>query len=164
MLDWSLTQSEYSVAIRIPAHGVTSGEAIAKDYRIANYQLLSKGSQVAIIALGGFLQLGKETMEAFAHIGIDVTLINPGTITELDQTTLKKLKKDHQLVITLEDGSLSGGFGEKISRYYGDSMMHVLCFGAKKEFTDNIPTEVLYERYHLTPKQIVEDSLSILSK
>lgn len=92
-----------------------------------------------------------------------VLLINPGTITENDVETLDKLKETHELVITLEDGSLSGGFGENISRYYGDSSMNVLNFGAEKEFTDSVPVGQLYERYHLTPKQIVEDSLRVLN-
>ncbi len=163
MLDWAFEQTAQPVAIRIPTHGVEHGKAIANDYSIPAYQTVNKGEKVAILALGGFLGLGKETVEAFREKGIEATLINPGTITENDVETLDKLKEAHELVITLEDGSLSGGFGEKISRYYGDSSMHVLNFGAKKEFTDSVPTVKLYERYHLTPSQIVEDSLRILN-
>ncbi len=103
-------------------------------------------------------------MEEFKKAGIDATLINPGTITEFDRETLDQLKENHQVVVTLEDGSLAGGFGEKISRYYGDSSINVLNFGSKKEFTDSIPTQELYERYHLTPAQIVEDTQKVLSK
>ncbi|EMF0307312.1 1-deoxy-D-xylulose-5-phosphate synthase [Enterococcus hirae] len=164
MLDWSLSQTDTPVAIRIPAHGVTSGEAIAKDYAIPSYQRLVAGDKVAILALGGFLELGKQALEEFANQGISGTLINPGTITELDHETLEELKENHQLIITLEDGSLSGGFGEKISRYYGDSAIQVLNFGSQKEFTDSVPVQTLYERYHLTPKQIVADSLSSLNQ
>ncbi|EGP4987751.1 TPA: 1-deoxy-D-xylulose-5-phosphate synthase [Enterococcus faecium] len=163
MLDWAFEQTEQPVAIRIPTHGVEHGKAIANDYSIPAYQTVNKGEKVAILALGGFLGLGKETVEAFREKGMEATLINPGTITENDVETLDKLKEVHELVITLEDGSLSGGFGEKISRYYGDSSMHVLNFGAKKEFTDSVPTVKLYERYHLTPSQIVEDSLRVLN-
>ncbi|EMF0249111.1 1-deoxy-D-xylulose-5-phosphate synthase N-terminal domain-containing protein [Enterococcus hirae] len=164
MLDWSLSQTDTPVAIRIPAHGVTSVEAIAKDYAIPSYQRLVAGDKVAILALGGFLELGKQALEEFANQGISGTLINPGTITELDHETLEELKENHQLIITLEDGSLSGGFGEKISRYYGDSAIQVLNFGSQKEFTDSVPVQTLYERYHLTPKQIVADSLSSLNQ
>ncbi|EMF0221275.1 1-deoxy-D-xylulose-5-phosphate synthase [Enterococcus hirae] len=164
MLDWSLSQTDTPVAIRIPAHGVTSGEAIAKDYAIPSYQRLVAGDKVAILALGGFLELGKQALEEFANQGISGTLINPGTITELDHETLEELKENHQLIITLEDGSLSGGFGEKISRYYGDSAIQVLNFGSQKEFTDSVSVQTLYERYHLTPKQIVADSLSSLNQ
>ncbi|EGV5848623.1 1-deoxy-D-xylulose-5-phosphate synthase [Enterococcus faecium] len=163
MLDWAFEQTAQPVAIRIPTHGVEHGTAIANDYSIPAYQTVNNGGKVAILALGGFLELGKETVKAFRKKGIEATLINPGTITENDVETLDKLKEAHELVITLEDGSLSGGFGENISRYYGDSSMNVLNFGAEKEFTDSVPVEQLYERYHLTPKQIVEDSLRVLN-
>ncbi|MGN8981140.1 1-deoxy-D-xylulose-5-phosphate synthase [Enterococcus villorum] len=162
MLDWALSQKDSTVAIRIPAHGVFSGKAIAKDYHLPRYQVINEGSKVAILALGGFLELGKKTVKEFADQKIQVTLINPGTITELDTNTLEKLKEQHQVILTLEDGSLSGGFGEKISRYYGSSSMKVLNFGAQKEFTDSISTQELYKRYHLTPQQIVEDTQAIL--
>ncbi|WP_395531393.1 1-deoxy-D-xylulose-5-phosphate synthase [Enterococcus faecium] len=163
MLDWAFEQAAQPVAIRIPTHGVEHGTAIANDYSIPAYQTVNNGGKVAILALGGFLELGKETVKAFRKKGIEATLINPGTITENDVETLDKLKETHELVITLEDGSLSGGFGENISRYYGDSSMNVLNFGAEKEFTDSVPVGQLYERYHLTPKQIVEDSLRVLN-
>lgn len=163
MLDWAFEQTAQPVAIRIPTHGVEHGTAIANDYSIPAYQTVNNGGKIAILALGGFLELGKETVKAFRKKGIEATLINPGTITENDVETLDKLKETHELVITLEDGSLSGGFGENISRYYGDSSMNVLNFGAEKEFTDSVPVGQLYERYHLTPKQIVEDSLRVLN-
>ncbi|PQE63846.1 1-deoxy-D-xylulose-5-phosphate synthase [Enterococcus faecium] len=163
MLDWAFEQTAQPVAIRIPTHGVEHGTAIANDYSIPAYQTVNNGGKVAILALGGFLELGKETVKAFRKKGIEATFINPGTITENDVETLDKLKETHELVITLEDGSLSGGFGENISRYYGDSSMNVLNFGAEKEFTDSVPVGQLYERYHLTPKQIVEDSLRVLN-
>lgn len=163
MLDWAFEQTAQPVAIRIPTHGVEHGTAIANDYSIPAYQTVNNGGKVAILALGGFLELGKETVKAFRKKGIEATLINPGTITENDVETLDKLKETHELVITLEDGSLSGGFGENISRYYGDSSMNVLNFGAEKEFTDSVPVGQLYECYHLTPKQIVEDSLRVLN-
>ena len=139
MLDWAFEQTAQPVAIRIPTHGVEHGTAIANDYSIPAYQTVNNGGKVAILALGGFLELGKETVKAFRKKGIEATLINPGTITENDVETLDKLKETHELVITLEDGSLSGGFGENISRYYGDSSMNVLNFGAEKEFTDSVP-------------------------
>ena len=95
--------------------------------------------------------------------GIDATVINPYYITGLDEEMLEDLKKDHSVVITLEDGILDGGFGEKIARFYGDSTMKVLNFGLKKEFLDRYNvTEVLKDN-HLTKEQIVEDTARILA-
>ncbi len=93
MLDWAFEQTAQPVAIRIPTHGVEHGTAIANDYSIPAYQTVNNGGKVAILALGGFLELGKETVKAFRKKGIEATLINPGTITENDVETLDKLKE-----------------------------------------------------------------------
>ena len=83
-------------------------------------------------------------------------------MTGVDEELLDELKKDHKVVITLEDGILDGGFGEKVARYLGNSDVKVLNFGGKKEFTDRTPMEELYNRYHLTPELIVEDVKGVL--
>lgn len=157
MLDWALKQKDHPVAIRVPEHGVTHGTAIATDYTDSHYQVLQKGQKVAILALGGFLPLGQKTVTALKAKGIDATLINPGFITNADAETLQGLEADHELVVTLEDGVLAGGFGEKIDRFYSNSKMKVLNFGAKREFTDDEPIDQIYQRYHLTPELITAD-------
>ena len=96
------------------------------------------------------------------ELGINATLINPRFITGIDAEMLEGLKSNHSVVITLEDGELDGGFGEKITRFYGNSSMKVLNFGSNKEFTDRTPIEELYERYHLTPELIVQDIKNVL--
>lgn len=165
ILDWSVNQTEYPVAIRVPFQGVTStGEKDTTDYSIINkYKVTHKGNKVAILGLGNFFRLGKDVQTMLREkLGIDATLINPIYTTGLDKELLEDLKSEHQIVITLEDGVLQGGFGEKIASYYGGSDIKVLNFGADKEFTDRIPLEELYQRYHLTPELIVEDIKNIL--
>ena len=93
------------------------------------------------------------------HYAPDQPRVNPRYLTGLDENLLNSLKADHKIVATLEDGELDGGFGEKIARFYGDSNMKVLNFGAQKEFTDRVPVEELYKRYHLTPELIAADIL-----
>ena len=58
---------------------------------------------------------------------------------------------------------MDGGFGEKIARFYGDSDMKVLNFGAKKEFTDRVPLDELYERYRLKKELIAQDAMNCLN-
>ena len=160
MLDWSYNQKEHPVFIRVPAGDlVSTGEKDTTDYSILNkYKVVSQGEKVAIIAAGNFFQLGQQVKEELKkELGIDATLINPRFLTGVDEGLLENLKKDHTVVITLEDGEVNGGFGEKIARYYGNSNMKVLNFGARKEFTDRVPLEELYKRYHLTKELIVED-------
>ena len=165
ILDWSVNQTEYPVAIRVPFQGVTStGEKDTTDYSIINkYKVVHKGNKVAILGLGNFFRLGKDVQTMLREkLGIDATLINPIYTTGLDKELLEDLKSEHQIVVTLEDGVLQGGFGEKIASYYGGSDIKVINFGADKEFTDRIPLEELYQRYHLTPELIVEDIKNIL--
>ena len=160
MLEFATKQIMQPIAIRIP-----TCELISKNTKenfnqndIGKFKITEEGEKVAIIGLGSFYWLGKQVKDELkAKLGINATLINPRTITSIDETLLENIKENHELVITLEDGVIDGGFGEKITRYYGNSSMKVLNFGAKKEFTDNVPLEELYERYHLTKELIVED-------
>lgn len=160
MLDWSVEQNSYPVAIRVPfGEVVSTGVEDKTDYSVLNkFKMVEKGSDVAIVALGNFFSLGQKVKQALESVtGIKATLINPCYITGVDEKMLEALKSNHKVVITLEDGVIDGGFGEKITRFYGNSDMKVLNFGARKEFTDRIPLEELYERYHLREDLIVQD-------
>ena len=163
MLDWSVNQNEHPVAIRVPFEISYSGEIDNTDYSILNkYKMAEKGEKIAIIALGSFFDLGKNLKDKLKEMGINATLINPRFITGIDKDMLESLKSDHSIVITLEDGELDGGFGEKITRFYGNSSIKVLNYGSFKEFTDRTPIEELYQKYHLTPELISEDIKAIL--
>ena len=160
MLDWSVEQTKHPVAIRVPSCQLVSTEIEdTTDYSDLNkYKVTHKGDKVAIIALGSFYNLGENVKTLIKEkLNIDATLINPRFITGIDKDVLDSLKHNHKVVITLEDGVLDGGFGEKIARYYGDSDIKVLCYGGKKEFTDRVPADELYNRYRLTPEFITED-------
>lgn len=160
MMDWANSQSEHSVVIRVPfTQVISTGEKDTTDYsKINKYQVVESGSEVAILGLGNFFHLGVKVKDALkANLGISATLINPHFISGVDEELMESLKANHKLVITLEDGALEGGFGEKIASYFGNSDMKVLNFGARKEFTDRVPLEELYQRYHLTPELIVDD-------
>ena len=160
MVDWSIEQNEYPVAIRVPAPNVIStGEKVEIDFGKLNaYQVKQKGSKIAILGLGSFYTLGEEVAEKITSLtGEKPTLINPIYVTGVDEKLMESLKKDHDLIITLEDGILDGGFGEKITRFYGPSDMKVLNYGYKKTFLDRYnPEEVLAEN-RLTVEQIIED-------
>lgn len=165
MLDWSVEQTEHPVAIRVPfTNFVSEGVEDKTDYSVLNKsKVVEQGSEVAVFAVGDFMELGKETVKQIKEqLGITATLINPVYLTGLDEELLENIKKDHKIVVTLENGIIDGGFGEKISRFYGNSDMKVLNFGGKKEFTDRVPINELYQRYHLTKEQIVEDISKLL--
>ncbi len=158
MMAWGILQTAHPMAIRVPGGAVThSDEQFDEDYSELNrFKMTHKGSKVAIVALGAFYGLGKQVAALLKEQkGIDATLINPRYITGLDEEMLESLKADHEKVITLEDGALEGGFGEKIARFYGDSDMRTLCFGIKKGLYDRYDYQQLAKDNELTPEQIV---------
>lgn len=165
MLDWSIEQNAYPVYIRIPGGAMEEGEAVTKDYSKLNaYEMIQKGSRVAIVALGTFLGLGKEVAaDLEKKTGTVATVINPVYFTGIDTGMLESLKADHDVVITIEDGILDGGFGEKITRFYGNSNMKVLNFGLKKEFLDRYDVQEVLTDNHLTKDQIIADITEVLA-
>lgn len=166
MLEWSMEQTAHPVAIRVPANGVfPAGAQPAQDYSQLNqYQVTQKGSQVAILALGDFYQMGEAAAKLLEEkTGTTPTLINPRFITGQDTDLLESLKQEHRVVVTLEDGILDGGFGEKIARFYGAEDTKVLNFGLKKEFLDRYRLEDVLQENHLTPEQIAADIEAVLS-
>lgn len=162
MLEWGLEQTKHPVVIRVPTSVVSETENVDADYDNLNTsKIVRQGSEVAILALGSFFSLGEKVADSLRLHGIEATLVNPRYITGLDEQLLNRLKQDHRIVVTLEDGVLDGGFGEKVARFYGTDDIKVLNRGAAKEFTDRVPLEQLYRRYCLTPEQITADILAL---
>lgn len=161
MLDWSVEQKEMPVAIKLPGGDMISdGREVTKDWSQLNtYEVTEKGSKIALIGLGTFYSLALQTAEMLEKKGIHATVINPYYITGLDKGLLEKLKADHDTVVTLEDGIMNGGFGEKIARFYGSSDMKVYNYGLKKEFLDRYDVNEVLKENHLTAEQIVNDVL-----
>ena len=164
MLDWSIEYREHPVAIKVPM-GATNHATrpVPADFSDINkYEKVESGSDVAIVALGAFFALGENVVRLLKEQGINPTLINPRFITGIDTEMLDNLKRSHHIVVTLEDGALEGGFGEKIARYYGPSDMKVLCYGAKKQFVDRYNIAEFLADNRLVDTMIVEDIIKLL--
>lgn len=165
MLDWAMNQQQHPVALRVPGCKVVeTGKTFPTDYSDLNkYAVEKQGSDVAIIAAGAFYALGEATAAELAKSGINATLINPRYLSGLDAELLRSLEKDHRLVITLEDGVLDGGFGEKIARFYGTSPMLVKCYGLKKEFADSYDYKQIARANRLAPDLIATDAIGLIA-
>lgn len=165
MLDWSIEQKEGPVAIRVPWHGVYhTAEQVDTDYSSVSYKTEATGNQVAILALGGFYQFGEAVAALLKdRTGIHPTLVNPRFITGIDAETLDSLKENHKLVVTLEDGILSGGYGSKIAQYYGSNNIKVLCKGFGMDIPVTYDPAEMMRKNRLTKELIVEDILSALN-
>lgn len=162
MLDWSTEQREHPVAIRIPCCDfISTGEKVTKDFSVLNkYEIKEQGTDVAFIGLGTFYPLAQSAAKLYEQkTGKKATVINPYYITGVDTDLLESLKADHKTVVTIEDGILDGGFGEKIARFYGNSDMRVLNFGLKKEFLDRYDVQTVLKDNKLTAEQIVDELL-----
>ena len=164
MLDWSIEQNDHPVAIRVPISVVSDGKKVTKDFsKLNEYEVTQNGSKIAIVALGSFYSVGAKTAEIIENkTGVKPTLINPIYITGTDDKLLEQLKENHDIVITVEDGVLDGGFGEKIAIFYGNSDVKVLNYGLKKEFLDRYNPEEIVKANRLTPEQIAEDVCGII--
>lgn len=164
MLDWSIEQNDHPVAIRVPISVVSDGKKVTKDFsKLNKYEVTQNGSKIAIAALGSFYSVGAKTAEIIENkTGVKPTLINPIYITGTDDKLLEQLKENHDIVITVEDGVLDGGFGEKIARFYGNSDVKVLNYGLKKEFLDRYNPEEIVKANRLTTEQIAEDVCGII--
>ena len=164
MLDWSLAYDRHPVAIRVPVGEPRSAtRPVPTDFSELNKsELVCRGKDVAILGLGNFFVLGEQVSSALKDRGIEATLINPRFISGLDESLLDSLVSDHRLVVTLEDGALEGGYGEKVARHFGPTSVKTLCFGARKEFVDRYAPADFFAANHLTVPQIVEDILQSL--
>lgn len=164
MMRWAILQDKKPIAIRVPSNGVVhTTEKVDEEYSYeAKYKVMHEGSKVAIIAAGSFYQKGENVVRLLADKGIDATLVNPRYLNEVDTDMLEALKTNHNLVVTLEDGSKDGGFGERIASYYGTSDMKVLVCGVKKGLYDRYDVEQLLKDNRLLDEQIVEDVLALI--
>ena len=144
----------------MPCNGVVhTALPVQNDYSDLNkYMVTQQGSEIAIIALGDFFQLGEKTADLIEkRTKKRPTLINPRYITGLDEKLLNELTKNHSKIVTIEDGILDGGFGQKIASFYGKTSIKVWNFGLKKEFLDRYSVNEVLKENHLTPEQIADD-------
>lgn len=164
MLDYAISQREHPIAIKVPGGGVISREIAECDYsKINKFEITHQGEKVAILALGTFYHLGEQILDELSKHGLNATLINPKFITGIDKELLEKLKSNHELVITMEDGILEGGFGEKIASFYGTSKILVKNYGIKKSFPDRFVAEELLRENGISLEQITMDILTLLN-
>lgn len=163
MLDWSLDQTEHPVMILIPGNEVTDREA-DRDYSTAGkFRVERKGDTVAILALGDFYQMGESLADAVKErLGFEPTLINPRFASVIDKELLDGLTDNHRLVVTLEDGILEGGFGQKIAAYYSTSDIKVKNYGLEKKFYDRYDPAQLLRELGMTNDAMVSDIAAML--
>lgn len=155
---YATTQKEHPVAIRVPNRFYDMGQADTTDYRRINKaKVMREGKSAAIIAVGALIPKALEIAdECKNRMGLDITVINPIFLTGLDEELLENLKANHDLVITMEDGILDGGYGAGIASFYGDSDVKVVTLGITKEFHSNFNTEELLAECGMSTENVIK--------
>ena len=162
MLDWAMMQKDGPVMMRVP-NAVVHGDSVqAKADEIKTMAWAHKGEKVALLAVGEMLGLAQKVADKLKALQVDASVLTVRCVSEFDKATLEALKANHKVVVTLEGGVITGGFGEKIARYFGSSELKVLNYGLKKEFTDRVPVDEIYRENRLVPQLIAEDALKLL--
>lgn len=165
MLNWSTDQREHPVMILVPGNEVTDREPKVKVSEIDKFEMTQKGEKVAILALGDFYQFGEKLAKSVSDkLGFAPTLICPRFASGLDTKMLEELKANHSVVITLEDGILDGGFGQKVASFFGTSKMLVKNYGLNKKFYDRYNPNELLDELGITEDKIVKDLSYLLKK
>ena len=169
MLSWSLDHREHPVAIRVPGIGLGSRPDLAPaegaDYGIVRYDVARQGRDVAVLALGDFFELGERVANRLAaEYGIKTTLVNPRFATELDRKFLDSLAAEHRVVVTLEDGILDGGWGERVARYLACTPVRTRTFGIAKGFPDRYDPNELLAQNGMTVENMAAEAARLLNE
>ena len=160
VLRWAIAQTEHPVMIRTPLGGYAeSPYPVRADYSALHRSIVvTEGTEVALIGVGNFAALATAAAEELARDGIHATVVNPLYLSGLDEALLTRLKEKHRLIVTVEDGILDGGFGEKIAAFYGaDRDVEVKSYGLPKAFFNRYDPATLARAHHLTAPQIAAD-------
>ena len=157
---YGLEHHNHPIAIRIPV-GVPINDTAQSntiDKPVTSYDITQSGNTIAIIGVGNFYHKAVELSHAIREsTHISPTIVKPLCISSLDTDTLNELTKDHHIVITLEDGELEGGYGQKIASYYGKTSIKVLNYGISKQFYDRYKPEDVLQQNHLDFEHILDD-------
>lgn len=169
MLSWSLDHREHPVAIRVPGIGLVSRPDLAPaedtDYSAVRYNVVRQGRDVAVLALGDFFELGERVANRLAaEYGIEATLVNPRFATELDREFLDSLAAEHRVVVTLEDGILDGGWGERVACYLACTPLRTRTFGIAKGFLDRYDPNELLAQNGMTVENMAAEAVRLLNE
>ena len=152
MMTWAIKQRKHPVAIKMPTKAVPENGDAQEDYSKITYQI-KPGKDVAVLALGDMYAIFGEKVAQ----ELNATLVNPVSANILDKDALDKLAKENKVIVTIEDNTLDGGFGEKVASYLGDKDVKVLNYGQKRVYTDQTPLKDILKENRMTVEQIVED-------
>lgn len=161
LLDMAIKQNTgHPIMIRVPQGLPVSGNNIETTDN--KNPVINSGSEIAVLADGHFYKRGQEITDMLKKRGFQPSFIHIRYLNDVDTALLNELKENHHIIVTLEDGIISGGYGSKVATFYGASPVRVLCYGAKKEFTDLKEYDDIIKDNRLSSEQIVADIMALM--
>ncbi|WP_458458621.1 1-deoxy-D-xylulose-5-phosphate synthase [Pseudobutyrivibrio sp.] len=165
MMKYAVSEHNGPIAIRYPR-----GEAYCglKEHRApieyGKAEELKPGSKVMLVALGSMVKKAKEVCEQLKAHGIDAGICNARFAKPLDESYLKNIKKQYDLIVTMEENVLTGGFGEQVQAflYDNDYKGKVLKIAVPNEFVRHGSVTLLFKELHMDSESITERILKAL--
>ena len=158
MLKFAIRQKS-PVAIRYPRGEAYTG---LEDYRapieMGKAEILEKGKEIAILAVGNMVRTAVQVTENLRNCGYEPTLVIMRFVKPLDMDLLEILREDHSLIVTMEENVKSGGFGEQVMTYYG-SRLHspaVRIVAIEDQFVPHGSVEDLMHQQQMDSASVTE--------
>lgn len=154
---WTMANHhEGPIAIRYPRGAGTGAlpRTAPRLLEIGKAEVLRHGADVALFGLGNFCEVAAETGEILARHGINAAVINPRWIKPLDTGTLEFFARSVQVLCTLEDHAVTGGFGAAVAEHLSEAGIAtpLIRVGWPDQFIEHGSVAILREKYGMTAK------------
>jgi len=159
------------IAIRYPR-----GNALGVEIKpfsqipIGKGEIIEKGTDAAIIAIGSMVETAKKTRALLANEGFDIEVVNARFVKPLDAGLLKDVFSRHKKVITLEDNVITGGFGSAVLEFMNQQNIKdadIIVHGLPDKFVEHGTPDELYSDLKMDVKgiaSIIKDLLLLKEK
>lgn len=166
---WTMANHhEGPIAIRYPRGAGTGAlpRTTPRLLEIGKAEVLRHGADVALFGLGNFCEVAAETAEILARHGINAAVVNPRWIKPLDAGTLEFFARSVQVLCTLEDHAVTGGFGAAVAEHLSEAGITtpLVRVGWPDQFIEHGSVAILREKYGMTAKAAADRILEALGK
>lgn len=168
MLYTAVKYDKGPIALRYP-RGSALGVPLKNDFdaiEIGKSERLTKGDDVALLAVGSMVDYSIKAAEKLEAEGIHSEVINMRFIKPLDTKILNDIAARHNKIVTLEESTLTGGFGSGVLEYFTEKNYKndVLRIGLPDRFVDHGTQKELHHLLEMDPEGIVKRVKSFTGK
>ena len=170
MLRTALLYDDGPIALRYP-RGSGVGAEIPKEpvpLEIGRGEVLAEGEKVALLGYGTGVQMALGAAELLRDQGIEPTVCDARFAKPLDGELVAQLSSDHELLVTIEENVLAGGFGSAVLEQVCDfgaseALPRLLRFGVPDRYVTHGKPDLLRDEVGLTPERIARDVAGALT-